>query len=470
MTLILRLTSVRSFRSTIPTLGSSVGLGSVWFGGCPTCNKLRTAARYQNAVAFRTYANVAAKKKDPRVELYTVLSSRAQQLSKPEKGEGVRQRQKKQEILKKRKVSSHVRLEPMTSPLHLAQQTHAQRSLSSKSSVNMYTTDDVEQIQTSQRDNSVSKWQATQKKPFGNTPRVTESLVEEELDVLEEEEEAREKIARRQEEMEKMKNMERRQNEEQAYILSFMEACVSIGEVDRATRTLHYLKNQKKKRKHLNADIYNVVLKGWAKQANMDKIRHLFFMMTKDALQPNLQSYAAALECMGRAGLTGGVPIRCVKQMYKEGFNLEDIFRDCTFEADEQENILKDESLQVQPLFTEDEVLQRCDAQLEMETQHWLKVESVEGQRQSSQEVLKLIGQIYQDYCNFMVNNNQGGKPGQARELWCQLEGGQGVGPGVGDECAWPINLIINLGSLLVDAMVREVKIDNNLFRKTSEQ
>ncbi|CAH1254803.1 POLRMT [Branchiostoma lanceolatum] len=574
MTLILRLTSVRSFRATIPTLGPSVGLGSVWFGGCPTCNKLRTAAR-----------------------------------------EGVRQRQKKQEILKKRKVSSHVRLEPVTSSLHSAQQTHAQRSLSSKSNINVYTTNEVENIQTSQRNGSTPQWQTSHKKPLRSTPTVAESVVEEELDVVEEaeEEDVHEKIARRQEEIEKMKNMERRQNEEQAYILSFMEACVSIGEVDRATRTLHHLKSQKKRRKHLNADIYNVVMKGWAKQANMDKIRHLFYMMTKDGLHPNLQSYAAALECMGRAGLTGGVPIRCVKQMYKEGFNLEDMFRDCTFQVDEQEYILKaiqdgcgmadfappllpppqrcttdlvssiyadessdnyrDESLQVQPLFTEDEVIHRCNAQLEMETQHWLKVESVEGQRQSSQEVLKLrellqthktmwetgllqafrtlkkqmdrqskakgqlniypflcvledqeyvdmmvqaiclvavtgdplliiardlgmkiqqkyrikqklqsgsverivlshlqIGQIYQDYCSFMVNNNQGGKPGQARELWCQLEGEQGVGPVVGDEGAWPINLIINLGSLLVDVMVREVKIDNNLFRKTSEQ
>ncbi|KAI8507836.1 hypothetical protein Bbelb_140760 [Branchiostoma belcheri] len=741
MTLILRLTSVRSFRVTVPTLGSSAGLGSVWFGGCPTCDKLRTSAtRYQNSVGFRTYANVAAKKKDPRVELYTVLSSRAQQLSKPEKGEVVRQRQKKQEILKTRKVSSHVRLEPVMSPPPPPEHTLSQRGLSSKSNINMYTSDQVEKMQSSQRNVSAPRWQTQHKKPFRSAPRVTESVVEKELDVLEEmeEEEAQEKldVSRRQEEMEKMKNVERRQNEEQAYILSFMEACVSIGEVERATRTLHYLKNQKKKRKHLNADIYNVVLKGWAKQASMDKIRHLFFMMTKDGHHPNLQSYAAALECMGRAGLTGAVPMRCVKQMYKEGFNLENIFRDCTFQADEQEYILKwtersvlnkeprvrfrvgaqghvrtcaptlcpweryftrippqiegqvsngsclqladesstrragvvkadlernqvirqlaasiptgtstspsiwirwgrwmpkcvghrfatlkqihakatvstvtltqaiqdgcgmadfappplplpqrcttdlvssiyadksndnysDTSLQARPLFTEEEVVQRCNAQLEMETQHWLKVESVEGQRQSSQEVLKLrellqthktmwetgllqafrtlkkqmdrqskakgqvniypflcvleeqeyvdmmvqaiclvavtgdplliiardlgtkiqqkyrikqklqsgsvekIRQIYQDYCSFMVNNVQGGRPGQARELWYQLEGDHSVSPVVGDECAWPINLIINLGSLLVDVMVREVKIDNNLFRKTSEQ
>ncbi|XP_019615411.1 PREDICTED: DNA-directed RNA polymerase, mitochondrial-like isoform X1 [Branchiostoma belcheri] len=611
MTLILRLTSVRSFRVTVPTLGSSAGLGSVWFGGCPTCDKLRTSAtRYQNSVGFRTYANVAAKKKDPRLELYTVLSSRAQQLSKPEKGEVVRQRQKKQEILKTRKVSSHVRLEPVMSPPRPPEHTLSQRGLSSKSNINMYTSDQVEKMQSSQRNVSAPRWQTQHKKPFRSAPRVTESVVEKELDVLEEmeEEEAQEKldVSRRQEEMEKMKNVERRQNEEQAYILSFMEACVSIGEVERATRTLHYLKNQKKKRKHLNADIYNVVLKGWAKQANMDKIRHLFFMMTKDGHHPDLQSYAAALECMGRAGLTGAVPMRCVKQMYKEGFNLENIFRDCTFQADEQEYILKaiqdgcgmadfappplplpqrcttdlvssiyadksndnysDTSLQARPLFTEEEVVERCNAQLEMETQHWLKVESVEGQRQSSQEVLKLrellqthktmwetgllqafrtlkkqmdrqskakgqvniypflcvleeqeyvdmmvqaiclvavtgdplliiardlgtkiqqkyrikqklqsgsvekIRQIYQDYCSFMVNNVQGGRPGQARELWYQLEGDHSVSPVVGDECAWPINLIINLGSLLVDVMVREVKIDNNLFRKTSEQ
>ncbi|KFP31270.1 hypothetical protein N325_03971, partial [Colius striatus] len=76
-------------------------------------------------------------------------------------------------------------------------------------------------------------------------------------------------------------------------------------------------------------------------QGRLKRISHLFAMMHSVKLQPNLESYAAMLECMGHTSESVKVIWSCLQQMKINGFEMDDLFQKCLFEEDEKENVLK---------------------------------------------------------------------------------------------------------------------------------
>ncbi|KAJ8374547.1 hypothetical protein SKAU_G00051270 [Synaphobranchus kaupii] len=128
----------------------------------------------------------------------------------------------------------------------------------------------------------------------------------------------------------------------QASVRCFLEACMFAGDIDRAQGCLLNHHQQLSRRKLLSVGVYNYMMRVWAKRASLNQIGRLFVLMEEAGLKPDLGSYAAALECMGRIpNCSTRVIGRCMQQLGEAGLSAEDLFRHCLFRQDERETVLK---------------------------------------------------------------------------------------------------------------------------------
>lgn len=125
-------------------------------------------------------------------------------------------------------------------------------------------------------------------------------------------------------------------------ICSYLEACIFVGEVERAQRFLLSQHRARSRRKHLNTGVYNIMMRVWAKKGTLNHIGRIFILLEEAGMKPNLQSYAAALECMGRnANCSPKVVSRCLNQMKEDNLTVDDLFSQCVFRQDERDMLLR---------------------------------------------------------------------------------------------------------------------------------
>uniref|UniRef100_A0A4W6BYF6 DNA-directed RNA polymerase n=1 Tax=Lates calcarifer TaxID=8187 RepID=A0A4W6BYF6_LATCA len=128
----------------------------------------------------------------------------------------------------------------------------------------------------------------------------------------------------------------------QLSIRSYLEACVFVGDIDRANNFLLSQHRVLSRRKHLNTDVYNIMMRVWAKKGTLNQIGRMFILLEEAGLKPNLGSYCAALECMGRSdSCSPKVITRCLSQMEEDGLSVDDLFSQCVFRQDERDMVLK---------------------------------------------------------------------------------------------------------------------------------
>ncbi|MCI4383510.1 hypothetical protein PGIGA_G00027250 [Pangasianodon gigas] len=133
-----------------------------------------------------------------------------------------------------------------------------------------------------------------------------------------------------------------RYGDAQLNLRCYLEACVFTGDVERAQRCLFFHHRHLSKRKTLSISAYNIMMRMWAKKGSVNHIGRLFVLVEEAGLKPNLVSYAAALECMGRNPETSSRTVnRCLQQMAESGLCLDDMFRQCVFRQDERDMVLK---------------------------------------------------------------------------------------------------------------------------------
>ncbi|XP_070817738.1 DNA-directed RNA polymerase, mitochondrial [Chaetodon trifascialis] len=127
----------------------------------------------------------------------------------------------------------------------------------------------------------------------------------------------------------------------QLSIRSYLEACVFAGDIERAHRFLLSQHRVRSRRKHLNTDIYNIMMRVWAKKGTLSQIGRMFILLEESSLKPNLASYCAALECMGRDPKCSPKRVtRCLSQMEEDGLCVDDLFSQCMFQQDERDMVL----------------------------------------------------------------------------------------------------------------------------------
>ncbi|XP_023141143.2 DNA-directed RNA polymerase, mitochondrial [Amphiprion ocellaris] len=125
-------------------------------------------------------------------------------------------------------------------------------------------------------------------------------------------------------------------------IRSYLEACVFVGDIDRAHHFLLSQHRVRSRRKHLNTDVYNIMMRVWAKKGALNQIGRMFILLEEAGLKPNLGSYFAALECMGRkVTCSPRVISRCLNQMEDDSLSVDDLFSQCAFRQDERDMLLK---------------------------------------------------------------------------------------------------------------------------------
>ncbi|XP_044056573.1 DNA-directed RNA polymerase, mitochondrial [Siniperca chuatsi] len=128
----------------------------------------------------------------------------------------------------------------------------------------------------------------------------------------------------------------------QLSIRSYLEACVFAGDTERAHRFLLSQHRVMSRRKHLNTDVYNIMMRVWAKKGTLNQIGRMFILLEEAGLKPNLGSYCAALESMGRnPNCSPKIVTRCLSQMEEDGLSVDDVFSQCVFRQDERDMVLK---------------------------------------------------------------------------------------------------------------------------------
>ncbi|XP_067272004.1 DNA-directed RNA polymerase, mitochondrial [Pseudorasbora parva] len=150
-----------------------------------------------------------------------------------------------------------------------------------------------------------------------------------------------------------------RYGDPQLRIRCYLEACVFIDDVARAQNYLLSYHRQLSKRTHLSISTYNIIMRMWAKKGSINNIRRLFVLIDEAGLKPNVTSYCAALECMGRMSVREKwIITRCLQQMEKDGMSVDDVFSQCVFKKDEREMVLRAVQLvqpEYQPLVSKDQ-------------------------------------------------------------------------------------------------------------------
>ncbi|XP_061322660.1 DNA-directed RNA polymerase, mitochondrial [Pezoporus flaviventris] len=127
----------------------------------------------------------------------------------------------------------------------------------------------------------------------------------------------------------------------QQTIQSNLECFLFLQQPEEAERLLLMYHRSRSKRKVLNVSAYNIVMRSWARKGCLQRINSLFSMLESAGLRPNLDSYAAALECMGRNPFCVKAVWRCMQQLQHDGFHVDELFQKCLFEEDEKEKVLK---------------------------------------------------------------------------------------------------------------------------------
>ncbi|NWV72415.1 RPOM protein, partial [Malurus elegans] len=126
----------------------------------------------------------------------------------------------------------------------------------------------------------------------------------------------------------------------QQTIQSNLECFVFLQQPEEAERYLLLCHSSPVKRKVLDVGAYNTVMRSWARKGCLNRIDRLFSMLESTGRRPNLDSYAAALECMGRNQSPPKAILRYLQQLNSDGFHVDELFQKCLFEKDEKEMVL----------------------------------------------------------------------------------------------------------------------------------
>ncbi|NXI58912.1 RPOM protein, partial [Chloroceryle aenea] len=207
----------------------------------------------------------------------------------------------------------------------------------------------------------------------------------------------------------------------QQTIQSNLECFLFLQQPAEAERLLLLYHSSPGKRRVLNVSAYNTVMRSWAREGHLQSVKRLFAMMESVGLRPNLDSYVAVLECLGRKQSSSAAIWRWVQQLKNDGFHVDELFQKCLFEKDEKEKVLNAiriihpdyqvppppklqtcKSSLVQDFYSKEklvsypkldfsvkELQERFQQQLEMELDNTITIESVESTKPLTPQAIK---------------------------------------------------------------------------------
>nr|XP_055200034.1 DNA-directed RNA polymerase, mitochondrial isoform X2 [Nyctereutes procyonoides] len=137
---------------------------------------------------------------------------------------------------------------------------------------------------------------------------------------------------------------------QQHRLLAFLDCCLRTGHLPLAHHVLVTHHGRARQQQQLTLAMYNVVLLGWARKGSYKELLYVFFMVKDAGLTPDLLSYAAALQCMGRLDQSTTTIQRCLDQMGQDGLKLQELFTSVPLCQEERALVLR-AVRKVQPTF-----------------------------------------------------------------------------------------------------------------------
>ncbi|KAM5190038.1 DNA-directed RNA polymerase, mitochondrial isoform 2-T2 [Callospermophilus lateralis] len=128
---------------------------------------------------------------------------------------------------------------------------------------------------------------------------------------------------------------------QQQKLLAFLECCLVSGHLPLAHHVLVSHHSRPRMQKLLTLPMYNTVMLGWARKGSFKELVYVFFMVKDAGLAPDLLSYAAALQCMGRLDQDTNTVKRCLEQMARDGLQLQQLFTEVSLSKEERDVVLK---------------------------------------------------------------------------------------------------------------------------------
>uniref|UniRef100_I3M2A6 DNA-directed RNA polymerase n=1 Tax=Ictidomys tridecemlineatus TaxID=43179 RepID=I3M2A6_ICTTR len=128
---------------------------------------------------------------------------------------------------------------------------------------------------------------------------------------------------------------------QQQKLLAFLECCLVSGHLPLAHHVLVSHHSRPRMQKLLTLPMYNTVMLGWARKGSFKELVYVFFMVKDAGLTPDLLSYAAALQCMGRLDQDTNTVKRCLEQMARDGLQLQQLFTEVSLSKEERDVVLK---------------------------------------------------------------------------------------------------------------------------------
>nr|XP_012601324.1 DNA-directed RNA polymerase, mitochondrial [Microcebus murinus] len=128
---------------------------------------------------------------------------------------------------------------------------------------------------------------------------------------------------------------------QQQTLLAFFECCLLTDHLRLAHHVLVAHHGSPRKQQLLTLAMYNTVMLGWARQGSFKELVYVFIMVKDAGFTPDLLSYAAALQCMGRLDQDTRTIQRCLQQMARDKLQLADLFTAVPLSEEERAEILR---------------------------------------------------------------------------------------------------------------------------------
>uniref|UniRef100_A0A8C7VM29 DNA-directed RNA polymerase n=1 Tax=Oncorhynchus mykiss TaxID=8022 RepID=A0A8C7VM29_ONCMY len=215
----------------------------------------------------------------------------------------------------------------------------------------------------------------------------------------------------------------------------YLEACVFCGDIDRAQRLLLTHHRMISRRNLLNIGLYNVMMRVWAKKGSLNQIGRMFILVEEAGLKPNLTSYCAALECMGRT----------------PNYDPNNV------------DICHCQSLSNLPPSGESLHILAKELGNRVHNKFCIRMKS-------HNQMVDKLSHIYNEYAELLAKDSKDFDV-LPRERWWKLEAEHNSGPSLlGDNTQWPHTVVVELGTYLVDLMVKHMKVNSDILNPANDR
>ncbi|KTG04718.1 hypothetical protein cypCar_00027975, partial [Cyprinus carpio] len=283
-----------------------------------------------------------------------------------------------------------------------------------------------------------------------------------------------------------------RYGDPQLRIRCYLEACVFIDDVARAQSCLLSHHRQLSKRMHLSISAYNIIMRMWAKiregstypklDFSLKELRDRFSLQlamekattitidSVETLKPVTENMAKMRELLATQRKHWEKALLHALKEKKRilSSNSQKSWSTCMYPylciLDDQDYV----NIMLQSL---DKLSPSGESLLTMAEEMGNRVYNLYSIRQKSHsQMIEKLGSIYNSYAELLANDTETNGM-LLREYWASLEMERCSGPSLlSDDTPWPLVLMVQLGSFLVDLMVRELKIWSNILNPAQEK